>query len=373
MGCTGDAILRPEEDHVKNLSVILLVSLFALLLTGCSGGVPMLPGQEKKTEMRVLFAGSLILPFDDLEHAFEEQHPNIDVLMEGHGSIQCIRQVTELERLADVIAVADYSLIPLLMYESKNPDTDEPYADWTLQFATNELGLAYTDASAYAGEIDADNWYRILSRPDVVFGISDPRFDACGYRGLMLGQLAVSYYDEPDLFYDLFSDRFTQRVEVQRDPRDDLDTILIPEVLRPESDSGLVMRGSSVQLLGVLESGDLDYGFEYLSVSRQRDLRFLALPEEINLSSEAHQENYSRARVKLAYQRFASVNPEFEGKTIHYGLTIPSNAPHPDLAVELIQFLLGPDGQRIMAENNHPMILPPIVDREEALPWALQP
>jgi len=360
----------------KKLSLLLLVSLLAVVLTGCIGGVPVLPAHEKKREMRVLFAGSLILPFDDLEHAFEEQHPDVDVLMEGHGSIQCIRQVTELERVADVIAVADYSLIPLLMYETSDPETGEPYADWTLQFATNELGLAFTDGSAYGEEINADNWYRILSRPDLVFGISDPRFDACGYRAMMLAQLAVAHYDEPDLFSNLFSARFTQRVEVQhgqQDRHDDFDTILIPEVLRPENESGLVMRGSSVQLLGVLESGDLDYGFEYLSVSRQRDLNFLALPEEINLSSEAHQENYSRARVKLAYQRFASVNPEFEGKTIHYGLTIPSNAPHPDLAVELIQFLLGPDGQRIMADNHHPMILPPVTDDEEALPWGLRP
>ena len=68
----------------KKLSFLLLVSLLAVVLNGCTG-VPVLPAQEKKTEMRVLFAGSLILPFDDLEHAFEEQHPNIDVLMKGHG------------------------------------------------------------------------------------------------------------------------------------------------------------------------------------------------------------------------------------------------------------------------------------------------
>jgi molybdate/tungstate transport system substrate-binding protein len=332
----------------------------------------MLPAQGKKTEMRVLFAGSLILPFDDLERAFEEQHPNVDVLMEGHGSIQCIRQVTELERLADVVAVADYALIPLLMYGTKVPETGEPYADWTMQFATNELGLAYTDGSAYADEIDADNWYQILSRPDVVFGLSDPRFDACGYRGMMVGQLATSYYQDPDLFRNLLADRFTQPVHVQESQRDDPDTILIPEVLRPKDNSGLMMRGSSVQLLGVLESGDLDYAFEYLSVSKQRDLNFLALPEEINLSSEAYEENYNLARVKLAYQRFASVNPEFEGRTIHYGLTIPSNAPHPDLAIELIQFLIGPEGQAVMADNEHPMILPPVVDNQTALPEQLR-
>jgi len=324
--------------------------------------------------MRVLFAGSLILPFDDLEQAFEEEHPKVDVLMEGRGSIQCIRRVTELEELADVVAVADYALIPLLMYETHVPERGKPYADWTMQFATNQLGLAYTDESAYADEIDTNNWYEILSRDDVVFGLSDPRFDACGYRGMMVGQLATAYYDEPDLFYNLFGDRFTRPVRVQQgEENGQPDTILIPEVLQPEEDSGLMMRGASVQLLGLLESGDLDYAFEYLSVSKQHDLNFLALPAQINLSDEAHEEAYERVRVKLAFQRFATVNPEFEGKTIAYGLTIPSNAPHPDLAAELIQFLLGPDGQRVMANNEHPMILPPVVDEEAALPETLRP
>ena len=109
--------------------------------------------------MRVLLAGSLLVPFDHLEQAFEEQHPNVDVLMEGHGSIQCVRYVAELDELADVVAVADYVLIPMLMYETHDPETGEPYASWTLQFATNQLGLAYTRQSAYADEINAENWH----------------------------------------------------------------------------------------------------------------------------------------------------------------------------------------------------------------------
>lgn len=38
-----------------------------------------------------------------------------------------------------------------------------------------------------------------------------------------------------------------------------------------------------------------------------------------------------------------------------------------------IQFLLGPEGQQVMADNEHSMILPPVVDNEEALPEMLRP
>ncbi|MDY6875057.1 MAG: tungstate ABC transporter substrate-binding protein WtpA [Chloroflexota bacterium] len=338
--------------------------ILALALSACT----LSPGE--KTQLRVLLAGSLIVPFDDLESAFEEQHPDVDVLIDAHGSIQCVRHVTELDGLADVVAVADYALVPMLMYETQDPETGQPYATWTLQFATNRLGIAYTPQSAHADEISADNWYEILSRPDVLLGLSDPRFDACGYRGLMLAHLAGSHYGVQDIFADLFGSRFTYPVRVQTSG--DVSTIPVPEVLQPEKESGLVMRGSSVRLLALLQSGDLDYAFEYESVTRQHGLEFLPLPPEIDLSDKTYQDNYERVRVSLNFQRFASVNPEFEGQAIAYGLTIPANAPHPDLAVEFIQFLAGPEGQAIMAESQHPMILPPVADNKDALPAALQ-
>jgi len=46
------------------------------------------------------------------------------------------------------------------------------------------------------------------------------------------------------------------------------------------------------------------------------------------------------------------------GKPIVYGVTIPKNAPNPDLALEFVKFLLGPEGQAIMAEQGQPPIVP---------------
>jgi molybdate/tungstate transport system substrate-binding protein len=343
------------------LAVVLLIA--GIGATACRAQ------PQEKVQLRMLVAGSLLIPFDKLEQAFEAQHPDVDVLVEGHGSIQCVRQVTELDELVDIVAVADYALIPMLMYESREPETGEPYATWHLQFATNRLGIAYTPQSAYADEIDADNWYEVVSRPDVLLGLSDPRFDACGYRGLMTAQLAESYYGDTTIFHRVFGSRLTPYVQIEE--RDGTDIIQVPETLQPKEDSGLIVRGSSVRLLGLLESGDLDYAFEYESVSRQHGLEFLPLPPEINLSDEARAADYARVRVSLDFQRFASVKPEFVGGPIIYGITIPSNAPHPGLATEFIRFLFGPEGQEIMARNQHPMIVPPVADNAEAVPAEL--
>ena len=47
--------------------------------------------------------------------------------------------------------------------------------------------------------------------------------------------------------------------------------MLVPQMVRPTK---VTMRGYSVQLLGLLDSGDLDYCFEYESVARQHGLEF---------------------------------------------------------------------------------------------------
>jgi molybdate/tungstate transport system substrate-binding protein len=258
----------------------------------------------------------------------------------------------------------------MLMYEPHDPETGEPYATWHLQFATNRLGIAYTPQSAYAGEITADNWYEVVARPDVLLGLSDPRFDACGYRGLMAAKLSEAYYGNDAILHDLFGSRFSPTIRVEA--RDGVETILVPETLRPKDDSGLVVRGSSVRLLGLLESGDLDYAFEYESVSRQHGLEFLPLPPEIDLSDEARAADYARVSVSLDYQRFASVKPEFVGGPIVYGVTIPFNTPHPELAAEFLRFLVGPEGQAVMARNQQPMVVPPIADNVEAVPGSLK-
>ncbi len=121
-------------------------------------------GSRERTPVVVFAAGSLILPFMELEQAFEERHPEIDVQAEYHGSIQVMRHVTELHEEIDVVATADAALIPMLMYASSVPETGQPYAEWYIRFASNRLALAYTPRSLYADEIQPENWHAILAQ-----------------------------------------------------------------------------------------------------------------------------------------------------------------------------------------------------------------
>ncbi|MDD5015707.1 MAG: tungstate ABC transporter substrate-binding protein WtpA, partial [Atribacterota bacterium] len=250
--------------------LVFFILIFALIFS--------LVGYSKtKTTLKVLNAGSLLVPFGEMEKSFEEINPDVDVLIEGHGSIQVIRHVTEVaemagEPIADIVAVADYSLISKMMYNTLIPGTQKKYADWCIKFATNSLGLAYTSQSKYADEINVDNWYQILSRPEVKIGISDPRFDACGYRALISMKLAEFLYQQDDILQDIIG-KFSYPIRVEEN--NGKYTILIPEILEPER---LAIRDSSIKLLFALESGSIDYAFKYKSVAEQHQMKFLEFP-----------------------------------------------------------------------------------------------
>ena len=339
------------------LAAALLAVAVVVLLGGCGG---------QTRQVKLIYAGSLIVPFDKLATAFEAAHPGVTVTTESHGSIQVLRHVTELGDLFDLAVTADEQLIPPLMYDRKDPHTGKPYADWYCSFATNRMVLAISPKSPLADQLASPDWYRRITRPDVRFGLADPRFDAAGYRALMVLQLAERAYHDPFLFEDMVMGKFTSPITVDR--IGGVDRIRVPEILETTGGSNVVLRGASIQLVALLESGDLDCAFEYESVARQHGLKYVRLPASIDLGEAAQRASYRTVEVKLDSQRFASVRPVFRGDLIRYALTIPANAPDPGLADEFAAYLLGRQGRRILQQEYQPVLTPPTLDNAAAAP-----
>ena len=351
--------LRSGSAAAAALAVAAAVALCLLVaLAGCGG---------KQRQVKLIYAGSLIVPFERLATEFERTHPGVEVLTESHGSIQVLRHVTELGDRFDLAVSADEQLIPPLMYDRVDHETGNPYASWYCTFATNRMVLAISPKSALAGELDSPTWYRRVTQSDVRFGLADPRFDAAGYRALMLLQLAEREYDDPYLFEDMMMGRFTTPVTVTRNAAG-VDVIEVPEILETQRGGNLVLRGASIQLIALLESGDLDCAFEYESVARQHGLKYVLLPSAIDLGEAGRRADYRRVEVKLDFRRFASVKPVFRGDVIRYAFTIPANAPDSELAGDFAAFLLGDDGRRILEEDYQPVLTPAVLDDASAAP-----
>lgn len=324
-----------------------------------------------KNTLTILCADSLLYPLTKVESAFESSYPNVNVVLEGHGSIQVIRQVLPpISMEADVLMVADYSLIPIMMYNATIPGTNESYADYYVRFASDSIVLAYTNQSKYADEINSTNWYSILMRPDVKFGFPNPEIDSLGYRALMTIQLAETYYGDNTIFTKLITDNFDPPIDSV--PSGSNYTIYVPDVQTPSGDN-VVLRDSGVLLVPLLQTGSIDYSFLYLSNAEQYGLRYIELPDEVNLGSQQYEGNYERVSVIFEEQRFATVNMDRTGEPIYFGLTIPANAPHPELAAEFVKFILGQQGNKVFQSCWQPVFEPAFTDNLKAVPSVLQP
>lgn len=323
---------------------------------------------SKKRTLKVLCAASLLFPLGKVEEAFEKAHPHINVEVEGHGSIQVIRQVTELGKEADLLMVADYSLIPLMMYNSSELESNQSFADWYIRFASNKIVLAYTSSSKYANEVNVTNWFSVLMKSDVIFGFPNPMIDALGYRALMVMQLAETYYGNNSIFYNLVTRNFDP--PISSIPSDGDYTITVPEVQQPKAN--VILRASSIQLIPLLETGSMDYCFLYVSNAEQYGLQYMELPDEFNLGNPQFEMSYDHVTVRFELQRFQTIGLDRQSKTIYYGFTIPNNAVQKDLAGEFAEFLLGEEGRSVFESVWHPVFLPSYTDNRQSVPFSLQ-
>ena len=308
--------------------VILLMAVGLFLL-------PTISAAEPAGELVIFHAGSLAIPFKQISKAFTAKYPQVRIYREAAGSRTCARKITDLKKPCDVMASADYTVIDNLLI----PD----YADWNISFATNEMVIMYRQDSAYASEINGQNWPQILLRKKVAYGHSDPNADPCGYRSQLVWQLAEKYYQLPGLYRKL----------QQNCP---------PKNVRPKE----------TDLIALIEAGELDYLFIYRSVAKQHGMPFVALPAEVSLKSAEHATFYKQASIKISGKKPGQFITK-TGKPMVYGITAVSNAPNPETALSFVQFVVGPAGRKIMKQNGQPPIDPPHASgKVDLLPSALK-
>ncbi|MBN2468834.1 MAG: tungstate ABC transporter substrate-binding protein WtpA [Deltaproteobacteria bacterium] len=300
--------------------------------------VPTRSCAELQGSITVFHAGSLSVPFEAMEKDFEAKHPGVDVMREPAGSRKCARKIADVKKLCDIMASADYKVIDELLIPE--------YATWNVRFATNQIVLSYTDNSKYAREINVNNWYDVLLKEGVVWGHADPNLDPCGYRSLMVMQLAEKYYQKPGLYDSL----------IDNCPK---------ENIRPKE----------VELVSLQQTGNMDYAWQYLSVSIQHGLKYLVLPEEINLGNYNYDRLYEQAVVKVSGKEPGTFS-EVTGSSCTYGISLIKNAPNEKLAVVFLEYIFNPQGGlKILQETGQPPFMPcrvPTEDMKRSLPPELQ-
>ncbi len=318
----------------------ILISLFIIaLLASCHQNTNKENAQNNSTDsisgqLIVFHAGSLAVPFKELADSFKVLHPNIEILAEAGGSVECARKISELNKPCDVMLSADYKVIEKLLIPK--------YANWNIPFAINEMVIAYNPKARKANEMDSLTWTKILLSKDVAFGRSDPDADPCGYRTLLCLQLAEKYYGLKG-FYEKMKAKDNQYI-----------------------------RPKEVDMLALIETASIDYMFIYRSVAIQHHLKYITLPQEINLGNKDFAKNYASVKLEVKGKKPGEKMTQ-TGEAMVYGFTIPLNAPNRRAAEAFAAFLMDSNrGMKIMEKNGQPPLVNPIVNAYDQLPEVLK-
>jgi molybdate/tungstate transport system substrate-binding protein len=110
-------------------------------------------------------------------------------------------------------------------------------------------------------------------------------------------------------------------------------------------------RPKEADLTALVQAGELDYAFSYLSIAKASGLKYVELPSEVGLGDPSLAEWYSQARVRLpGALRAGADSVEFRGEPIVYAFTIPGGAPHQGLAEAFARFVLSGRGRVILMQ-----------------------
>ncbi|MFH3479307.1 extracellular solute-binding protein [Xanthobacter variabilis] len=200
--------------------------------------------------------------------------------------------------------------------------------DGAVPVASTAMVIVYNEKSAFAADFQAARegktpWWKVLEKPGVKFGRTDPATDPQGRNIIFTFLLAQRYYNQPDLMQKVLGGVF--------------------------NDQQIFAEGSA---LTRLEAGQVDASSGYQSAAASAKLPFITLPDEINLSNPA-----------LSAEWYDKVSFELPGKDgkpevvkpqpmVFYAAVL-KNAPNPQAGAAFLKFMTTPEGQKMFQEAGY--------------------
>ncbi len=261
------------------------------------------PGAAMAASVDVLYAGSLV---NLMEHgigpAFDKATGDTFEGF-GGGSNGLANQIKGKLRRADVFISANPKVNDTLM-GGANGD----WVVWYVTFAQSPLVIGYSPASKFAADLKTKPWYEVLREPGIKIGRTDAKLDPKGALTVQLLDKAEQVYHQPGL---------AQAVLGAPDN---------PEQVRPEEN-----------LVGRLQSGQIDVGFFYSTETSDLKMPAITLPPEVALSAV-------------------------------YTATIVRDAADPGAAARFVDFLISPPGQAVMKEHGLDTVTPSVTGDASKVP-----
>ncbi|SJZ89369.1 extracellular solute-binding protein [Selenihalanaerobacter shriftii] len=315
-------------------SWICIVVLIGLIFTTAMTNVNLFTTQQ---DLKEIYAGSLLNVMENRVNPALEKHLNIKIIGEGHGSVSGARMINEGLRYPDIYLSADPTVNEQLLIGDENDNL----INWYLSFLSNELVITYSSDNNFKADIKKVKsgkkvWYELLLNKGFRLGRTDPNLDPKGYRTLFMFDLAAKYYNEKNL-----------RERVLNTNKQKL---IFPET----------------ELMAMLETGQLDAAVTYKNEAIERDLSYISLPDQVNLSNPEFADLYSQVSYKT------DQGEVFQGRPILYTITILNEVENNFEVIKAVEYVLSQEGRKLFKKNGFNLVPVQFRGEKEKIPVKLQ-
>lgn len=278
------------------------------------------PSGVAAEQIQIAYAGSMGVIMDRyLGPRFAAGH-SVEYQGIGHGSYGLARLISSGQLRPDVFVSVTRGPMEVLIRAGLIRSA-EP-------FASTEMVVIFNPKSRFASDLKRAAagglpWYRVLEKPGLRFGRTDPAVDPQGRNVIFTMLLAERYYHRPDL-----------------------ETGILGGAENPNQ------LFAEPSLLSRLEAGQLDATMGYRSAAVSHGQPYISLPPEINLGdAEYAEEWYSKVEFTIRGPEGAAEILHTQPLVFYAGVT--ANARHPELGRAFVSYLLSKRAQAALKRQGY--------------------
>ncbi len=249
-----------------------------------------------------------------LENAFTSSTGVTMAPPKSAGSLLLAQQISQGNPVSVFISVARPAVQPLYLGNESS--------GWAIAFASDQMALAYSNASLQNSAANSilttytsatasntteawNSFFANITSGSVKIGIGNPNADPAGYRAWIVLEAASQAYAQNSSF---FGNRII-------------------------ANNGNVTAASAADLVGPLETGQIQFLFIYKSAAIAHKLNYLQLPDQVNLGNPKYSQFYS----KFSYQLSKGVQ---KGGLIALYITVPVDSTDTADSLQFVVFVV---------------------------------
>ena len=298
--------------------------------------------------LSIIAAGTLGTPFGEVAGLVANTTPGASAPTASQlyeGSLLVVSAVATLHQPYDVVATADYHLIPLHLYPVP--------ALWEVSFATSPEVLVYDPTVAALDGMNTSNWPQKVLASGEKLGIANASTDPNGYNEIFV--LELEGLLQNGSLSALYSHFFDGPVGGYAAP--DPSTTL----LEPETSVASLIQTHAISLFITYRSYAVSHGLSYVDLAPSVGLGDLD-PSDLAAYANASTSILTANGTQLVH-----------GAPVLFSATVPANAPNATLGALFVHALVSPAGDAILAADGLTPLFPGWCDDPSALPPMLAP